>query len=156
MNRKYLALALVMFAMLFVAQVAFAQEPTPTPNFPPVNIETDVTTLLNVILTSILGAAVASPIVATLVGVWKYIPVLKNVESQWLSLGTAAVLYILAAIAQHFELGDMFYNTVDTVQALIPILLPFILTLIGAPLVHEAANKAGRTGAPLIGYKKAA
>lgn len=144
--RKY-ALALVILALFVVVPMALAQEPTPTPNFPPVDLEGDVTTLLNVLLTSILGAAIASPFVTTLVGVLKLIPQLKDVKGELLATVTAVVVYLAAAAATRFNFGAQFYSLIDVLQYILPVLL----TLVGASVTYNVARKVD---APVMGYQR--
>ncbi len=144
MSRRLLIIGVLIFAVLFVAQIAFAQD---SPNFPPVDVESDAATLLDVLLTSILGAAIASPFVATLVGIVKLIPAANDLGGELLTTIVAVVVYVLAALATHFSLGDQFYRLIDALQ----VILPVLLTLIGAPAVYHQARKVN---APIIGYQR--
>lgn len=149
MSRKFLIALLFCLSLMFIVGGALAQEPTPA--VPPVDIETDAVSLLDYIVTSVLGAVIASPLVVTLVGALKLIPGLKEVSGPVLSFIVGAIVYILAALATQTGYGDQFNSIAELITKILPILLQFAITNLVNPVVYSGAV---RVNAPVAGFQR--
>lgn len=160
---------LLVFALVFFALPALAQEATPEPTVVagPVIVEEGGTVIVDPetppvvpnqeaakgLAEVILAAAIASvfgtaPVTTFIVSLLKrWTPV----DARVLTGLTALVIAGLTAVATYFGFGVQFNSLLDTIGVAGPTLVTFIITLIGAPGWYEVAKS---TGAPIASYQR--
>lgn len=164
------------FLIIFVAvSAAFAQSSTATPTPPAGDVVLStgllsgnlpssqpsngtsadlvgtIELLLKTFQAAVLGAFGAAPVTTTLVSILKRIPLFASVQSQAITFGVALVIWVLAAIAEHFGFRTDFNNFLDLVTGIAPLLFAFITTTIAAHYIFNAAHAAN---VPIVGYSR--
>lgn len=107
--------------------------------------------LIKTIAAIVLGAFGNAPITSVLVSVLKRIPVFENRTAPELTFGVATVLWVIAALAGAAGYSVQFNDLLEALTTIIPALSGLLVSLIGAPAVHELASRAQ---VPVLGYKR--
>lgn len=107
--------------------------------------------LIKTLAAIVLGAFGNAPITSVLVSVLKRIPALEHLTAPMLTFGVATVLWVVAALAGAAGYSVQFNDLLEALTTIIPALSGLLVSLIGAPAVHELAARAQ---VPVLGYKR--
>lgn len=97
--------------------------------------------LLNSVGGAALAAFGAAPITVVIVNAIKFIPALQRFTAPQLTLAVAAILYLIAILAEVSGKTIALNSVLDWLTTAIPPLTSFLVTLFGAPALYNAAKK---------------
>lgn len=167
-NRRFwLVLSIALFALgLFMVSAVAAQEATPEP-LPPIGggsgtsvIPPDVVSVESggqMLLAAILAIAatfVGSPLTTALVNILKvFVPDAEHggLSAEALRNMIAVGLWVIYSVLAHFNLQSSFESIGNLLVLLLAGVTPFLTTLLGSSIVHEAAVKHN---IPILSYQR--
>lgn len=141
-------LILIVVLLMFMVSPALAQEGTTVPIVDP---ETAVSTIFNAVYGLVIAAFGTAPVTVAIVAVLKRIPSLQVLSAPTLTFVTASTLYVLAIVASITGYTPQFDNLLELVAVALPAFASFVATLIGAPVLYEAAKDHN---VAVIGYSR--
>lgn len=145
----FLILSLV---TLVTAVHAQAQGVEPLPGADPgtvVSIPDAVEAVARYILGVAIAAFGASPVTAFLVGLAKKISIFNSIPAEMLSAGIALILWLLQGLATALGYNVQFESLLALISGAGPLVVGFLITLLGAPMFHAAAV---RNNVVIMGY----
>lgn len=134
----YAIIAILAFSLL-EAYAVYAQE---------VAEDQDITAH---IITIALASLAMMLVIAFTVGLLKHVKVLSGVPAKNFNLAVAVSLWVVIGVSTYLVYGIRSDNLFTIIAQVGPMFAGFIASLIGAPVIHEVAEKKD---IPVIGYNR--
>lgn len=100
---------------------------------------------------AIIGSVASAPATLFVVSVLKRVPFLNAIPARTLQIVIAGILVVGVWAARFFGIEVQFNSLLSTIQVAGPVLLQFVLTLLGS---HAAYSYASFNDVPIIGYTR--
>lgn len=166
--RSYFIGILILMALLLGVMAVSAQDATPIPptlepiitpepTLEPATPPLDVIPVekagyeLLAVIVAIIGSVASAPATLFVVSVLKRIPFLTAIPARTLQILVAGILVVGVWAARFFGVDVQFNSLLSTIQVAGPVVLQFVLTLLGS---HAAYSYAAFNDVPIIGYTR--